>query len=204
MAHKAASPTPGGLVAFAVACYMFTGVFAGMVPKEGLLLLGCWLIGGFAVQVIVANKEIDEGEQIGGNVFLFFQGFFMLAGGLASIGKFLCIFVWGVTPNSVVEGFGWLACTIAIIMWTPCYLRNSNAQFSTAVIFLDLALIGVVLNDFGLLTGDLGAIIKYIVAAFLFISGSLGLYVASAIQLNHSFGRTILPLSKPLLKDTNR
>ena len=91
MEHRAASPTPGGLVAFAVACYMFAGVFSGLVTGSGLLLLGCWLLGGFAVQVIVANKEIDEGEQIGGNVFLFFQGFFMLAGGIASIAKYLML-----------------------------------------------------------------------------------------------------------------
>ena len=39
MEHHAASPTPAGLVAFAVACYTFTAVFAGLVPGEGLFLL---------------------------------------------------------------------------------------------------------------------------------------------------------------------
>lgn len=92
MEHHAASPTPAGLVAFAVACYTFTAVFAGLVPGEGLFLLGCWLLGGFA------------------------------------------------------------------------------------------------------------GVVKPIVAVCLAVAGSLGLYVASAIQLNSSFGRTVFPLGTPWLK----
>ena len=89
MEHHGASPGPSGLVAFAVACYTFTGVFSGMVGPESLLLLAAWLTGGFVVQIIVANKELDHGELLGGNVFCFFQGFFMLTGAISSICKWL-------------------------------------------------------------------------------------------------------------------
>ena len=101
MEHHAASPTPGGLVAFAVACYTFVGVFAGLVPGEGLFLLGCWLLGGFVVQILVASKEIDHGVQLGGNVFLFFQGFFMLTGAISSMAKYLCLYVWETPFNTI-------------------------------------------------------------------------------------------------------
>ena len=74
MEHHGASPGPSGLVAFAVACYTFVGVFSGMVVANDLLLLAAWLAGGFVVQIIVANKELDHGELLGGNVFCFFQG----------------------------------------------------------------------------------------------------------------------------------
>lgn len=107
MEHHGASPGPSGLVAFAVACYTFTGVFSGMVGPESLLLLAAWLTGGFVVQIIVANKELDHGELLGGNVFCFFQGFFMLTGAISSICKWLCVFVFDVAYSTVVEGFGW-------------------------------------------------------------------------------------------------
>ena len=73
MEHHGASPGPSGLVAFAVACYTFVGVFSGMVVANDLLLLAAWLAGGFVVQIIVANKELDHGELLGGNVFCFFH-----------------------------------------------------------------------------------------------------------------------------------
>ena len=196
MEHHAASPTPAGLVAFAVACYTFTAVFAGLVPGEGLFLLGCWLVGGFVVQIIVASKEIDHGVQLGGNVFLFFQGFFMLTGAISSFAKYLCLFVW----NTMVEGFGWLACTLALIIWTPGYLKTANKPFAAAVVFTDIALIGVILNDMYLL-GSAAGIVKPIVAICLAIAGSLGIYVASAIQLNSCFGKTVFPLGTPWIKD---
>ncbi len=198
MEHHGASPGPSGLVAFAVACYTFVGVFSGMVVANDLLLLAAWLTGGFVVQIIVANKELDHGELLGGNVFCFFQGFFMLTGAISSICKWLCVFVFEVTYSTVVEGFGWGACTIALILWSPAYFKNANGTFSTAIIFTDIALIGVTLNDFGILPASL----KIGVAICLFIAGSLGLYCASAVQLNTAFGKTVLPLAKPLIKST--
>lgn len=199
MEHHGASPAPGGLVAFAVACYTFTGVFSGLVKGDGLFLLGCWLLGGFVVQIIVASKELDHGVLLGGNVFLFFQGFFMLTGAVSSFGKYLCLYVWQTPYSSVVEGFGWMACTIALVLWSPAYFKTANATFSTAIIFTDIALIGVVLNDFGLLASV--PFVKYIVAACLFIAGTLGIIVTAATQLNTAFGREVIRLGKPLIKE---
>lgn len=200
MEHHGASPGPSGLVAFAVACYTFVGVFSGLVGPNDLLLLAAWLMGGFVVQIIVASKELDHGELLGGNVFCFFQGFFMLTGAISSICKWLCIFVFEVSYSTVVEGFGWGACTLALILWSPAYFKNANGTFSLAIIFTDIALIGVTLNDFGLLSGAAAATLKTVVAVCLFIAGTLGIYVASATQLNTAFGKTVLPLMKPLLK----
>lgn len=199
MDHHSASPGPSGLVAFAVACYTFFGVFSGIVGPEGLVLLGAWLIGGFVIQIVVACKELEHGDLLGGNVFNFFQGFFMLAGGISSIAKWLCLFVLMVPYSTVVEGLGWGACTIALILWSPAYLLTANGTFGMMIIITDIALIGVTLNDLCIL-GAAAPVVKMIVAILLFISGSLGLYCASAVQLNTAFGRTVLPLMKPLLK----
>lgn len=196
MDHHGASPGPGGLVAFAVACYTFFGVFMGLVPYEGLPMLSAWLMGGFVVQILVASKELDHGELLGGNVFLFFQGFFMLAGSISCMMKFFMP-ILGFKPNVVVEGLGWGACTLALILWSPAYFKKSNGTFSLAIISTDIALVFITLKDLGLISGPM---VNKVIAYALLIAGTLGIYVASAIQLNTAFEKTVLPLLPSLIK----
>lgn len=196
MEHHGATPGPAGLVAFAVACYTFFGVFIGFVPATGLPMLAAWLLGGFVVQIIVANKELDHGELLGGNVFCFFQGFFMLTGAISSFMKWLCLTI-GATYDVRVEGLGWSACTLALILWSPAYFKKSNGTFSLAIISTDVALVLISLKDLGFISG---AVVAKTIAFALLIAGTLGIYVASAMQLNTAFEKTVLPLLPPLIK----
>jgi hypothetical protein len=197
MEHKGpASPAPAGLVAFAVACWTFVGVFTGFVTYNGLPALAAWLLGGFVVQIIVAKGELEEGALLGGNVFCFFQGFFMLTGAVSSFFKWLAP-ILGLAVETKVEGLGWGACTVALLLWSPAYFKTANGTFSWAIIFTDIALVLISLKDLTVLSG---MTVNYIIAACLFIAGALGLYVASATQLNAAFGKTVLPLAKPLIK----
>lgn len=196
MEHHGASPGPAGLVAFAVACYTFFGVFIGFVPPAGLPMLSAWLMGGFVVQIIVANKELDHGELLGGNVFCFFQGFFMLTGAISTMAKFICI-TKGIAFDVRVEGLGWGACTLALLLWSPAYFKKANGTFSIAIIFTDLALILISIKDLGFIGGTM---VSQVIAFSLLIAGTLGIYVASAVQLNTAFGKTVLPLLPPLIK----
>ncbi|MEG1632887.1 MAG: hypothetical protein RR314_02425 [Oscillospiraceae bacterium] len=196
MEHHGASPGPAGLVAFAVACYTFFGLFIGFVPPEGLPLLSAWLLGGFVVQIIVAGKELDHGELLGGNVFCFFQGFFMLTGAMSCFMKWLCP-ILGVAYDVRVEGLGWGACTLALVLWTPAYFKKANGTFSLAIVFTDIALILISLKDLGFIAGKP---VATVIAFCLLIAGTLGIYVASAVQLNTAFEKTVLPLLPPLIK----
>ena len=195
--HKGpASPAPAGLVAFAVACWTFVGVFTGFVTYDGLPSLAAWLLGGFVVQIIVAKGELEEGNLLGGNVFCFFHGFFMLTGAISSLFKWLAP-ILGLAIDSRVEGLGWGACTVALILWSPAYFKTANGTFSLAIIFTDLALILITLKD---LTVISGMTVNYIIAVCLFLAGAIGIYVTAATQLNTAFGKTVLPLAKPLIK----
>ncbi|HBR09189.1 MAG TPA: hypothetical protein DD735_09900 [Clostridiales bacterium] len=196
MEHHGASPGPAGLVAFAVACYTFFGLFIGFVPSTGLPMLSAWLMGGFVVQIIVAKMELEHGELLGGNVFCFFQGFFMLTGAISCFFKWLCP-ILGVAYDVRVEGLGWGACTLALILWSPAYFKKSNGTFSLAIISTDIALVLISLKDLGFIGG---AAVSKVIAFALLIAGTLGIYVASAVQLNSAFGKTVLPLLPPLIK----
>ena len=89
--HSFATPGPAGLGALAVAVFGFGAVFLGWVDPSGLPLLAAWLIGGFVVQIIVAIVELKDHNVTGGNVFLFFCAFFMLAAAISIFAKWYMI-----------------------------------------------------------------------------------------------------------------
>ena len=98
--HSFVTPQPAGLAALAVAVFGFAPVFLGWVDTSCLPLLAAWLIGGFVVQLIVAIVELKDHNITGGNVFLFFCAFFMLAAAISVFAKWYMIsFMFG--PKAV-------------------------------------------------------------------------------------------------------
>ena len=89
--HSFVTPQPAGLAALAVAVFGFAPVYLGWVDTSGLPLLAAWLIGGFVVQLIVAIMELKDKNITGGNVFLFFCAFFMLAAAISVFAKWYMI-----------------------------------------------------------------------------------------------------------------
>lgn len=192
-----ANPGPAGLVALAIACFTFFSIFAGKVGHGAIPLLGCWLIGGFVVQLTVGIIELREGALLGGNIFLFFSAFFMLAGGLEMFVKAYFNTVGGAPLDGRIDGWAWTVLVIILIFWTFAYLKTAPAVLSLCVIVLDIGVIPVPLMDLGLMSKAAGAP----VAAYgLLGAGILGMYVATAIILNTAFGKTILPMPGPILK----
>lgn len=194
--HKGwANPSPAGLVALAMACFTFYALLAGKVEHTAIPLLGCWLIGGFAVQVIVGIMELLEGNTTGGNVFTFFAAFFMLVGGLEFFVKYFAA-IHGWPLDARIDGYAWATLAIALIMWTPAYFK-SPLIMSLAVLALDVAVPIICLMDLGLVSHALAPVAAY----FLLLTGILGLYVASAIVLNTAYGKAILPMPGPIVKE---
>ncbi len=198
-----ANPAPAGLVALAVACFTFYYILFGFEaygftsPAGALPLLGCWLMGGFVIQVIVGVVELMEGNSTGGNVFTVFSAFFMLAGGLEFFVKyFAAANKWAIPLNTVVDGYAWAALAIFIVLWTPAYFKGTSI-LALAVILLDVAVVFIALMDLGLVAKPTG---DPIAAYFLLGTGILALYLSSAIILNTAFGKSILPITGPWVK----
>ena len=191
-----ANPGPAGLTALAIACFTFFAVLTGKAPHESLPLLGCWLIGGFVVQLSVAIIELREGALLGGNVFLFFSAFFMLTGGLEFLLRTSPAWT-AAKPSAAIDGWAWLVLTVTLILWTPAYMKTAPSSLSLAVIILDLAIIFVTARDLGYIEAAAGSAYA---GWLLLLAGILGIYVAAGIQLNTAFGKTILPLGSPMLK----
>jgi len=109
------NPTPAGLVALAVACFGFFALLTGKITAGALPLLGCWLLGGFIVQLVVALIDLKGGNTTGGNTFLFFSAFFMLVGGLEMMVKSF-LSKTGLTLDARVDGWAWLVLAITLIL----------------------------------------------------------------------------------------
>ena len=183
-----ANPTPAGLVALAVACFCFFALLNGFVEKSAMPLVGCWLLGGFAVQLVVALLDLKGGNHAGGNTFLFFSAFFMLAGGLEMFVKYNGIAA-GAPPDTRVDGFAWAALTIAILLWTPAFMRPFNL-LSLIVIALDVALPVITLVDLRVLPAGFSGLAAYALLA----AGLVALYLGAAQVVNTAFRRNVYPV----------
>ncbi|HZK44097.1 MAG TPA: GPR1/FUN34/YaaH family transporter [Syntrophomonadaceae bacterium] len=190
-----ANPAPAGLVALAMACFCFFALLTGKVTSAAIPLLGCWLLGGFVVQITVGIIEMLEGNTTGGNVFTFFAAFFMLVGGMEFLLKYFAG-VNGLVLDTRIDGWAWATLAIALIMWTPAYLKQSPLIMSLVVLFLDVALPLIALMDMKVISSSFGPI----AGISLLIAGILALYVSSSIILNTAFERQVLPMPGPMLK----
>jgi len=189
-----ANPTPAGLVALAIACFCFFALLSGRVTSGALPLLGCWLIGGFVVQFIVGLVDLKSGNSTGGNTFIFFSAFFMLAGGLEFIVKYLAI-TMGFTLDAHIDGWAWVVLTAVLYLWTPAFFK-SPLILTMIVLALDVALPFIALMDLGVIAKTFSVIPAWA----LLITGLLGIYLSSAIIVNTAFGRKVYPMPGPIIK----
>lgn len=132
--HSFATPSAAGLAALAVAVFGFAPVFLGWVGPSSLPLLAAWLIGGFIVQIVVAGVELKDHNITGGNVFLFFSAFFMLAAALSCFAKWYMIsFMF--TPDAVKAALGAAAAAAGVKpdMLSPEQIKVAMAGVGPAV-----------------------------------------------------------------------
>jgi hypothetical protein len=195
-----ANPTPAGLVALAVACFCFFALLTGNINRtpgtsNAMPLMGCWLLGGFAIQLVVALLDLKSGNAAGGNTFLYFSAFFMLVGGLEFLLKSL---IPGLDTR--VDGWAWLALTLVVWLWTPAFFK-SPAMLTVVVLALGLALPFITLMDLKVFPEGFAKVGAPIAAWSLLVSGCSAIYLSAAMIVNGAYGKTILPNPGPLYKE---
>ena len=183
-----ANPTPAGLVALAVACACFFAVLTGRVETSALPLVGCWLLGGFVVQLVVGLLDLKGKNLAGGNTFLFFSAFFMLVGGISMLLKYQALTA-GAPLDARIDGYAWCVLAVVLILWTPAFFK-SFSLLSLVILFVDIALPFVALTDLGLMPHELAQVAGW----SLLVAGALAVYLCSALVVNQAFGRTVYPV----------
>ncbi len=185
-----ANPTPAGLVALATACACFFALLTGNVTSAAMPLIGCWLLGGFIIQIVVALLDLKGGNNTGGNTFLFFSAFFMLTSGLEMLLKYKAI-VAGSPLDGRIDGFAWAVLTIVVWLWTPAFFTKFSL-LSVIVVLLDIALPFIALTDLGVLPKGY----SHVAAWTLLAAGAVAVYLCAAIVVNTAFKKTVYPLPK--------
>lgn len=183
-----ANPTPAGLVALSVACACFFALLTGRVEASAMPLVGCWLLGGFAVQLVVALLDLKSGNGTGGNTFLFFSAFFMLVGGLEMLLKYQYILA-GTPLDGRIDGYAWSVLTVVVLLWTPAFMAKFSL-LSIVVLLLDVALPFIALTDLGVIAKSY----SHIAAWSLLAAAVVATYLGAAIVVNNAFGRKVYPL----------
>ena len=188
------NPMPAGLVALAVACFGFFALLTGQVDKSAMLLLGCFLLGGFVVQILVALIDLKTGNNSGGNTFMYFSAYFMLASGIEMIFKY-----FNPGLDTRIDGWAWLALFLVVVLWTPAFFKTPALMF-ILVCVLDVAVACIVVADLKLFAADVSGVFSQIAGYSLLICGLLGVYMSASIILNTAYGKTILPNPKSFYK----
>ena len=190
-----ANPTPAGLVALAVACFCFFALLCGHVEKGAMPLMGCFLIGGFFIQVIVALLDLKSGNLSGGNTFLYFSVYFMLVSGAEMFFKY-----YSTGLDTRIDGWAWLVLMFIVALWTPSFYKSPAILF-ILVLILNIAVPCIVISDLKLFAPEVSKVLSYIAGHALLVCGILGIYLASALVVNGTFGREVLKNPKPFYKE---
>jgi succinate-acetate transporter protein len=182
------NPTPAGLVALAVACACFFALLTGRVEPAAMPLIGCWLLGGFVIQLVVGLLDLKGGNATGGNTFLFFSAFFMLVGGMEMLLKFNAITA-GAPLDARIDGYAWGVLTLVVWLWTPAFLTKFSL-LSVIVLLLDVALPFIALTDLGLIPKGF----SHVAAWALLSAGAVAVYLCSATVVNNAYGKKVYPV----------
>jgi succinate-acetate transporter protein len=186
---KIANPAPLGLAAFGVTTVVLSCINAGFLPKEaiGAVVPLAFAFGGLT-QLITGVLEFANGNTFGTVAF-------------SAYGAFWCWFsllVWTV-------GAGWLKPPAAagvgavlamwgvfsFYMWIATFKANKGLFTTFLLLWITFFLLAS--GDFGWTTGKkLGGIVGL-------ATGLVALYVSFAEVVNSTFGKTAVPLGKPIL-----
>jgi len=198
-AQQWANPTPAGLVALAVACFGFFALLTKRVEPSAMPLLGCFLLGGFIIQVIVALIDLKSKNLAGGNTFLYFSAFFMLVSGLEMFFKYNGISA-GTPLDGRIDGWVWLALAAVVLLWTPAFFKSPAILFMIVVV-LNVATISITLADLKVFNPDISNVLSHVAGWALLTCGVMGIYLSAALVVNGTYGKNILPNPKPFYKE---
>ncbi len=189
---KVANPAPLGLAGFGLTTVLLSSINAGLLPPEATTAVVplAFAFGGIA-QIIAGVLEFVNGNTFGTVAFtsygLFWWWYAFLvwtigAGWIkppAPVGVATALLLWGV---------------FTLYMWIATFRANKGVWSVFLLLWITFFLLAA--GDFGLAAG------KTIGGWVGLATGIDALYVSFAEVTNGAFGRTVLPLGDPIIKES--
>lgn len=195
----AADPAPLGLAGFAMTTFLLSGTNASFIPD--LMWVGFALFYGGLAQFCAGMWEFRNRNVFGATAFGTYGGFWMGIGiyvVLAHTTSFLSSLTG---KNDVHNSLAWFILAFAIVNF---YLMLGSLRINLAVlavfVVLEATEIVLAIGYFNLSHGG-SAYILHVGGWLGVVDAGLAWYTSASGVLNPMFGRTVVPVGKPLVPE---
>ena len=195
-----ANPAPLGLMGFGMTTVLLNIHNTGLFAVSAMILAMGIFYGGLA-QIIAGIMEFKKGNTFGTTAFTSYGLFWISLVALWLLPTITFISTTGSTVSKAVATepsfmawyfFMWGFFTMMMFIGT--LKKNCSLSFIFGSLFILFYLLA--LRDWGYITGDAAKLIGYEGI----ICGLSAIYLAMAELLNETYGKTILPIGRALIK----
>ncbi|KAI9027812.1 GPR1/FUN34/yaaH family-domain-containing protein [Hyaloraphidium curvatum] len=182
------NPSPFGLYAFSVTAILFGFINIGIQPNAGFIMLAMnWaLVHGGIAQVVAGAFELWRGQTFAGTTFTTF-GFFWIG-----LGLFYIEIIVGIVPAALVAESKWVF-FISFLTW-----GSIAAGIFVVTTKHSLALMGIfgfaALSFIFTAVGHWSNVCTILSGVFSIALGVVGIYTGTAVLINETWGRLVLPI----------
>jgi len=186
-------PSALGLFGLAMVTLVASSNKLGITCGTSLIIPWAIFLGGFA-QLFACINDSKRDNVLGTTTFGAFALFWFAVGTTWLINNGVFGETIAAQVDSLQLGFGFLGYFIFALFMTVGFTTTNKVLF-VDFIFIDLLLLGLTLSSFGIMpefSNKLAGVSELIISLISF-------YAFGATVLNQHFGRTLLPMGKPLV-----
>lgn len=193
-----ANPAPLGLMGFGMTTVLLNIHNTGAFPVSAMIL-GMGIFYGGLAQIIAGIMEFKKGNTFGTTAFTSYGLFWISLVALWLLPSLTFISTStgskaGATETGFMAWYFFMWGFFTMMMFVGALKKNCSLSFVFGSLFILFYLLA--LRDWGYITGDAAKLIGYEGI----ICGLSAIYLAMADVLNEIYGKTILPIGKPIIK----
>ena len=193
-----ANPAPLGLMGFGMTTVLLNIHNTGLFPVSAMIL-GMGIFYGGLAQIIAGIMEFKKGNTFGTTAFTSYGLFWISLVALWLLPSLTFISIStgskaGATETGFMAWYFFMWGFFTMMMFIGALKKNCSLSFVFGSLFILFYLLA--LRDWGYITGDAAKLIGYEGI----ICGLSAIYLAMAEVLNEIYGKTILPIGKPIIK----
>ncbi|MCX6668098.1 MAG: acetate uptake transporter [Euryarchaeota archaeon] len=191
-----ANPAPLGLMGFGMTTVLLNIHNTGAFPVSAMIL-GMGIFYGGLAQIIAGIMEFKKGNTFGTTAFTSYGLFWISLAALWLLPSLTFIITGskaGATEPGFMAWYFFMWGVFTMMMFVGTLKKNCSLSFVFGSLFILFFLLA--LRDWGYITGDAAKLIGYEGI----ICGLSAIYLAMAEVLNETYGKTILPIGRALIK----
>lgn len=193
--NKTGNASPTSALALGTSTMGVFCALTGIIQAEGLLILGVWLLGGFAIHLYAGITALKQGNSLDAGIFVYYGVYLELVGGIGFMLKWAA-FHFGWQIDFLLDGYMWIPLWIGLWFWSYAIFRLCPGVLGIGILFADIAFPLVSLIGLGVLSTPFD-----LIAGICLLGTSLCfMYLGGSSMINIVFEKDILPLGGAMIK----